>query len=160
MGLFSIFLYTLTTNCVTTGAQKSLSCIWFAFSWPTMHNNNFFAKKCVYLLVLYSRKLFLITIPLLFNSTQHILLMHKIFSWYRVNHHKIDWFLLSMCFYFFVCHRFQLKWTRTSTHSKTHSAHGKILRVIFPLFWLTKYSCGSNTKSIKCAWQKIQLTAF
>ena len=28
---------------------------------------------------------------------------HKIFSWYRINHHQIDWFLLSKYFYFFVC---------------------------------------------------------
>ena len=34
---------------------------------------------------------------------------HKKFSWYCVNHHKIDWFLLSRYFYFFVFHRFQLK---------------------------------------------------
>ena len=25
---------------------------------------------------------------------------HKNSSWYRVNHHKIDWFLLLMCFTF------------------------------------------------------------
>ena len=31
---------------------------------------------------------------------------HKSFSWYHLNHHKIDWFLLSKYFYFFVCHRF------------------------------------------------------
>ena len=30
---------------------------------------------------------------------------HKNFSWNRVNHHKIDRFLLSRYFYLFVCHR-------------------------------------------------------
>ena len=65
--------------------------------------------------------------------------LHKNFSWYRVNHHKIDWFLLSRCFYFFVCPYFQLKLARTSTHSEIHSAHVKILRVIVPLFWCTKF---------------------
>ena len=30
----------------------------------------------------------------------------KNFSWYRVYHHKIDCFLLSRYFYFFVCHCF------------------------------------------------------
>ena len=64
---------------------------------------------------------------------------HKEFPWYRVNQHKIDWFLFSRYFYFFVRHCFQLKWTRTSTHSETHSVYGKVLRVIFLLFWFTKF---------------------
>ena len=33
---------------------------------------------------------------------------HKNFLWYRGNLHKIDLFLLSRYFYFFVCHRFKL----------------------------------------------------
>ena len=64
---------------------------------------------------------------------------HKNFSWNRVNHHKPDWFLLWWYFYLFTYHCFQLKWTRTSTHGLTHSAHGDILRVIFSLLWFTKF---------------------
>ena len=71
----------------------------------------------------------------------------------------IDFYSEGFFFYFFVCHCFQLKWTRMSTYSKNHSVYENILIVIFPLFWLTNVSFGLNTKNIKCAWQKYQHTA-
>ena len=85
---------------------------------------------------------------------------HKNFSWYRVNHHQIDWFLLPMYFYLFVCHYFQLKWTRTSTHSYTHSAPCEDCKSYISFVLVYKVSFGFNKKSIKCARQKYQRNAF
>ena len=142
---FSTFLYIFTINCVTTRARKkpieymicfiySQQCITIISSW----------KMCGFISSVFKKLISNNTTPT-FQEVGGVAQpcifcwWHKNFSWFRVNHHKIDWSLLLRSFYFFVCHDFKLKRTRTSTHSKTLSVHGKILRVIFPLFWFTKF---------------------
>ena len=44
-----------------------------------------------------------VTQPLIFNKRQNI------FSWYHINHYKINWFLLWRCSNYFVYYRFKLK---------------------------------------------------
>ena len=78
-------------------------------------------KRCGFL-ALPLRKLLLIILPLIFKEggvTQPLIFcrVHNKFSWYRFKHRQIDRFLVPRYFYVFVCHFFQLKWTRTPTHS-------------------------------------------
>ena len=143
--MFSIFLYTFIINFVTMGARKKpieyMICFIYSQQCITIIS---LRKMCGFIGSVFKKIIPNNTTPTFqeicgVTQPRKFCRSHKNFSWYCVNHHKIDWFLLSMCFYFFVCHCFQLKWTRTSTHSKTHSVHGKILRVIFPLFWFTKF---------------------
>ena len=68
MGLFSIFHYSFTINCVTTGARKCLLSICFALFVANNALKSFRRAKSVGSLVLYSRKLFLIILLLLFKK--------------------------------------------------------------------------------------------
>ena len=145
MERFSIFLYTFTINCVTAGAQKKpieyIICFIYSQQYITIISS---CKMCGFISSVLMKNILNNTTPTfqeVGGETQPRIFCwwQKNFSWYRVNHHKIDWFILSRCFYFFVCPYFQLKWTRTSTHSEIHFAYGKILRVIVPLFWFTKF---------------------
>ena len=63
---FSIFLYTFTVNFVTTGARKMPIEFLFCFFVANNAYKSFRRAKIAACLVLYSRKLFLITLPLLF----------------------------------------------------------------------------------------------
>ena len=89
LGLFSILLYTFTINCVTTGARKMPIEYMFCFiiiMWR---------KKCGLFSFVFKKiipnnttptfqEVGGVTYPLNFCR------WHKKFSWYRVNHHKID----------------------------------------------------------------------
>ena len=107
MGLFSIF-YTFSIYCVTTGVRKKpIECM-VCF---------IYCQHCI--IIILSRKMcgfissvFKENIP---NNTTHnfqevggvtqphiICWWHKNFSWYRANHHIMDWFLPSRCFYFYL----------------------------------------------------------
>ena len=98
MGLFSIFLYTFTINCVTTGARKKpieyILCFIYSQQCTIIIS---LRKMCGFIS---SVHVFKTIIP---NSTTPIVQemggvtqfsiccrWHKNFSWYRVNHHKYD----------------------------------------------------------------------
>ena len=68
MGLFSTFHYTFTINCVTTGARKMHIVYMFCFIFSEQCKKSFRRAKNVACLVLYPRKLFLVTLPLLFKK--------------------------------------------------------------------------------------------
>ena len=61
------------------------------------------------------------------------------FSWYRDNHHKIDWLLYSQdSFTFLFATVFNINEPERQPNAKLTLPHGKIIRVIVPLFWFTK----------------------
>ena len=68
MGLFSFFLYTFTINCVTTGARKMPIEYMFCFIYSEQCIKIISSPKKVVFLFLYSRKLFLITLPSLLKK--------------------------------------------------------------------------------------------
>ena len=120
-------------------------------------------------LVLYSRKLFLMPLLLLSksgwgNSTlsyfvESIRFSHgialTITSWYRVDHHKIDLFVLSRYSCTFVCHCFQLKLNQ-NVNSKLNSFYPWEDFKLSSLWFGLQNFFGFNTKNPKCAWQKYQ----
>ena len=162
MGFFSIFLYTITLNCVTTGARKMSIEYMFCF---------ICSEQCIKIISsrkkwsLFSsifkeinatptfQKVGGVTLPLTFCR------WHKNFSWNRINHHKIDFYSQGI-FRFLFATIFNWNEPEHQLIAKLTLPHGKIIRVIFPLCWFTKKYFGFNTKSIKCAWQIYQRTSF
>ena len=96
MGLFSIFLYTFTINCVTTGARKKPIEYMFCF---------IYRQQCI--IIISSRKMCGFICSVLKKITPNnttptfqevggvtqpriICRWYKNFSWYHVNHHRSD----------------------------------------------------------------------
>ena len=96
MGLFSLFLYTFTRNCVTTGARKKpieyMSC--FIYSQQCIIIISL-RKMCGFICSVFKKIISNNTIPTsqeVGGVTQPRIFCrwHKNFSWYRVNYHKSD----------------------------------------------------------------------
>ena len=101
MGLFSIFLYTFTINCVTTGARKKPIEYMFCF---------IYSKQCIIIILSLKMCGFICSVlkKIIPNNTtptfqevggvaqpRIFCRWYKNFSWDRVNHHRSDLFLLS-----------------------------------------------------------------
>ena len=162
--LFYFSLY-FTINCVTTGAWKKpieyIICFIYSQQCITIIS---LRKMCGFISSIFKNFFPNNTTPTFqevggVTQPRIFCWWHKNVLWYLINNHKIDWFLLTMWFYFFVCHCFQLKWTRTSTHSKTLSAHGEILKVIFPLFWFGFKVCSAKIPTY-CIFKLLSLICF
>ena len=95
MGLFSIFIYTFTINCVTKGAQKSLLIICCFICREQCIKIISSRKKCGLFSSVFKKIISSNTTPTfqeVGGVTQPLTFCqwHKNLSWYRINHHKID----------------------------------------------------------------------
>ena len=84
---------------------------------------------------------------------------HKNFLWYRVKHHKIDWFLLWRCIYTFLP-LFSIEINQDVNSWLNSFCPWEDFKSYFLFVLVYKISYGFNTMSIKCAWQKYQHITF
>ena len=116
----------------------------FCFICSEQYIKSFRRANSVACLVLYSRKLFLITQPLVFKKwVGELNPSHSVDGISTSNGialtitKSIDSTL--KVFLLFCLPPFTDDRTKTSTHILTYSAHGKFIRVIPPSFWFTKF---------------------
>ena len=96
MGLFSIFLYTVTMNCVTTGARKKPIEYMFGFIYRQKCINIISSRKmCGFISSVFKKIIPNNTTPTfqeVGEATQPLIFCrwHKNFSWYLVSYLKSD----------------------------------------------------------------------
>ena len=85
-----------------------------------------------------------VTLPLTFCR------WHKNLSWYRVNHNRFDWFLLSMYFLFICLPPFSIEMNQNVNSLLNLLCPWGDNRSYLPFILVYKISFGFNTKNIKC----------
>ena len=122
---------------------------------------SFRRAKSVACLVLYSRKLFLITLPLLFKKWVGYLNPLHFVDVIRTSHGialtvtKLIDFYSQCIFTFLFATVFNWNEPERQLIAKLTLPHRKKIRVIFPLFWFTKFIMVSRQRAL-WAWQKYQ----
>ena len=116
-------------------------------------------------LVLHSRKIFLITLPLLFKkwighlNPSHFVDGIRISNGIALTITKLIDFYSQSIFTFLFATVFNWNEPRRQLIAKLTLSHWKIISYL-PFVLVYKISIGFNTKSIKCAWCKYQSKAF
>ena len=135
---FSIFADNSRADPTTTSKEK-ISFSLKLFTGQRIMYKIHCVEQIITCLVLYSRKLFLIPLPLFSrsgwgHSTPHILSTAYDYLGYRDNYHKIKISFLEI----FVCHCFNWNKPESQLIAELILHNEKILRDIIILFWFTK----------------------